>query len=53
VGYRSGKAGVLDLIEAQRAWQGFQLEYFKALVDRQQRLAELEQVVGITLDRQS
>ncbi|HZC82193.1 MAG TPA: TolC family protein, partial [Nitrospiraceae bacterium] len=39
VGYRSGKAGVLDLIEAQRAWQGFQLEYFKALVDRQQRLA--------------
>jgi len=53
VGYRSGKSGVLDLIEAQRAWQGFQLEYFKALVDRQQRLAELEQVVGITLDRQS
>ena len=53
VGYRAGKAGVLDLIDAQRAWQGFQLEYFKALVDRQQRLAELEQVVGITLDRQS
>ena len=53
VGYRAGKAGVLELIEAQRAWQGFQLEYFKALVDRQQRLAELEQVVGITLDRQS
>ena len=53
VGYRAGKTGVLDFIEAQRAWQGFQLEYFKALVDRQQRLAELEQVVGITLDRQS
>jgi len=53
VGYRAGKAGFLDLIEAQRAWRGFQLEYFKALVDRQQRLAELEQVVGITLDRQS
>ena len=52
-GYRSGKAGFLDLIEAQRAWRGFQLEYFKALVDRQHRLAELEQVVGITLDRQS
>jgi outer membrane protein, heavy metal efflux system len=52
VGYQSGKAGVLDLIDAQRAWQGFQLEYFKVLVDRQQRLAELEQVVGITLDQQ-
>jgi outer membrane protein TolC len=53
VGYRAGKAGFLDLIDAQRAWRGFQLEYFKTLVDRQQRLAELEQVVGITLDRQS
>jgi outer membrane protein, heavy metal efflux system len=53
VGYRAGKAGLLDLIDAQRAWRGFQLEYFTALVDRQYRLAELEQVVGITLDRQS
>lgn len=53
VGYRAGKGGFLDLIDTQRAWRGFQLEYFKALVDRQHRLAELEQVVGITLDRQS
>jgi cobalt-zinc-cadmium efflux system outer membrane protein len=53
VGYRAGKAGFLELIDAQKAWRGFQLEYFMALVDRQHRLAELEQVVGITLDRQS
>ena len=53
VGYRAGKAGFLELIDAQKAWRGFQLEYFQALVDRQHRLAELEQVVGITLDRQS
>jgi outer membrane protein, heavy metal efflux system len=53
VGYRAGKAGFLDLIDTQRAWRGFQLEYFQALVDRQHRLAELEQVVGVTLDRQS
>ena len=53
VGYRTGKGGFLDLIDTQRAWKGFQLEYFKALVDRQHRLAELEQVVGIPLDRQS
>ena len=52
VGYRAGRAGFLDLIETQRAWRGSLLEYFKALVDRQHRLAELEQVVGITLDRQ-
>lgn len=53
VGYRAGKAGFLDLIETQRAWRGFQLEYLKALVDRQLRLAELEQVVGVDLDRQN
>jgi outer membrane protein TolC len=53
VGYRAGKGGFPDLIESQRAWRGFQLEYFQALVDRQHRLAELEQVVGISLDRQS
>ena len=53
VGYRVGKGSFLDLIDAQRTWRGFQHEYFKAIVDRQHRLAELEQVVGITLDRQS
>jgi outer membrane protein, heavy metal efflux system len=53
VGYRAGKAGFLDLIDTQRAWRGFQLEYFTALVERQHRLAELEQVVGTTFDRQS
>ena len=45
-GYRTGRTSFLDLIEADRAWRGFQLEYFKALVERQHRLAELEQVVG-------
>jgi cobalt-zinc-cadmium efflux system outer membrane protein len=53
VGYRAGKGGFLDLIDTQRAWRKFQLEYFQALVDRQYRLAELEQVVGVSLDRQS
>ena len=52
IGYRAGKGSFLDLIDAQRAWRGFQHEYFKAIVDRQNRLAELEQVVGVTLDRQ-
>jgi cobalt-zinc-cadmium efflux system outer membrane protein len=52
-GYRAGKAGFLDLIDAQRTWRGFQLEYFSALVDRQHRLAELEQVVGIDFNQQS
>src|SRR5262249_8712498 len=51
--YRTGKAGFLDLIDAQRAWRKFQLEYFQALVDRQNQLSELEQVVGVSLDPQS
>ena len=53
VEYRTGKAGLLDLIDAQRAWRKFKLEYLTALADRQYQLAELEQVVGIALDRQS
>jgi outer membrane protein TolC len=52
-GYRTGKTGFADLIETEKAVRGFQLEYVKALVDRQHRLAELEQVVGTELDRQS
>ena len=52
VGYRAGKAGFLDLIDAQRTRRKFQLEYFTAVVDRQNRLAELEQIVGAPLDRQ-
>ncbi|MGH7228231.1 MAG: TolC family protein [Nitrospiraceae bacterium] len=52
-GYRTGKTGFLDLIEAERALRGFQLEYYRALVEREQRLAELEQVVGTDLGTNS
>jgi len=48
-GYRTGKTGFLDLIETERALRGFQLEYYRALVEREQRLADLEQVVGTDL----
>ena len=52
-GYRTGRAGFLDLIEADRAWRGFQLEYYRALVEREHRLAELEQVIGADLNGNS
>ncbi len=48
-GYRTGRTSFLDLIDADRAWREFQLAYFRALVDREARLAELEQVVGSEL----
>ena len=53
VGYRTGKGGFLDLIDAQRAWRGFQHEYYRALVEREHRLAELEQVIGTDLNGHS
>jgi outer membrane protein, heavy metal efflux system len=49
-GYRTGRSSFLDLIDADRAWRGFQLDYFRALVEREHRLAELEQVVGADLN---
>ncbi|MDC8447600.1 MAG: TolC family protein, partial [Nitrospira sp.] len=52
-GYRVGKGGFLDLIDTQRAWRGFQHEYYRALVEREQRLAELEQVIGTDLNGNS
>jgi len=48
-GYRTGRTPLLDLIEADRALRQFQLAYYQALVDRENRLAELEQVVGMEL----
>ncbi len=52
-GYRVGKGGFLDLIDTQRAWRGFQFEYYQALVEREHRLAELEQVIGTDLKENS
>jgi len=49
VGYRTGKTSFLDLIEADRAWRDFQLAYYRALVARENHLAELEQIVGMEL----
>ncbi|MGE3977415.1 MAG: TolC family protein [Nitrospira sp.] len=50
VGYRAGTGGFLDLIDTQRAWRGYQQEYYRALVERERRLAELEQVIGTDLN---
>ncbi len=48
-GYRTGRTSFLDLIEADRALREFQLAYWRALVDRETRLAELAQVLGTEL----
>ncbi|MDI3461328.1 MAG: Heavy metal RND efflux outer membrane protein, CzcC family [Nitrospira sp.] len=48
-GYRTGRTSFLDLIDADRALREFQLAYWRALVERESRVAELEQVVGTEL----
>lgn len=45
-GYRTDRTDFLDLIDAERALLRYQLEYFRALADREQQIAQLEQVVG-------
>lgn len=45
-GYRSGRTGFLDLLDAQRSLLSFKLEYYQYLADYEQRAAELERVVG-------
>jgi cobalt-zinc-cadmium efflux system outer membrane protein len=47
--YRTGRTDFLNLIEADRALREFQLAYQRALVDRENRLAELEQIIGVEL----
>ena len=46
VGYQVGKSNFLDLLDADRAWRGFQLEYYRALVEREQRLAAHQPELG-------
>lgn len=45
-GYRTGRNGFLDVIEAERALLEFRLGYYRALTDREIQRAALEQVVG-------
>jgi len=45
-GYRTDRSDFFDLIDAERALLSYQLEYFRALANREQQMAQLEQVVG-------
>ncbi len=46
-GYRTDRTDFLDLIDAERALMTYQLEYIRALVDREQQVASLERVSGV------
>ncbi len=45
-GYQANKSNFLDLLDAQRTLLNFRLEYYRYLADYEERLAELERIVG-------
>ncbi len=44
--YQADKASFLDLVDGQRAFLNFKLEYYQYIAEYEQRLAELERAVG-------
>jgi outer membrane protein TolC len=50
--FAAGRAGFLDLIDAQRTLLEFELAYERALADRAINLAELEMLAGRELTEQ-
>jgi cobalt-zinc-cadmium efflux system outer membrane protein len=48
-GYRTGRNGFLDVLEAERALLEFRLAYYRGLTERETQLAFLEQVIGALL----
>lgn len=51
IGYQTGKAEFLTLLDAERAIKDFQLAYYRVLAESEQRIAELERAVGADLNR--
>ena len=51
--FRSGTAGFMDVVDAQRVLLDFQLSYERALTSLAQRLAELEMLVGRPIPQSS
>lgn len=52
-GYESGQAGFLDLLDAQRMLNMFELETYRTLIDLEMAHTDLERAVGIPLDGQT
>ncbi len=45
-GYEAGTEGFVDVIDSERSWLGFQLEYYQYLAEYWSYLASLERLVG-------
>ncbi|MGR3317942.1 MAG: TolC family protein [Candidatus Anammoxibacter sp.] len=49
IGYETGRADFLTLIDSQRTLLDAKLQYYRALVEYEQNLAKLEKTVGVRL----
>lgn len=49
-GYRAGKNNFLDLLDSQKRYLEYNIDYYKFIVEKQKVLADLEQIVGINLE---
>lgn len=45
-GYEAGTEGFVDVIDSERSWLGFQLEYYQYLAEYWSYLASLERLIG-------
>ena len=50
-GYRLGKFGLLDLLDAQRTLFGMKAQYLRVRTDAQQAVAEVERLIGGRLNK--
>jgi outer membrane protein TolC len=47
VSYRVGKNNFLDLLDSQRKYLDYNINYYKLITEKETIIAKLEQVVGI------
>ncbi|MBI2092004.1 MAG: TolC family protein [Deltaproteobacteria bacterium] len=44
--YSSGKRDFIDLLDAARKWREYEIDYYRALADKEKAIAEMETLVG-------
>ena len=49
-GYRLGKFGLLDVLDAQRTFFGSRVQYLRSLTDYHQAVADVERLIGERMD---
>ena len=50
--YQTGQVNFVTMLDAQRTIRDARLGYYKALVDHEQSIVDVERAVGVTLPRQ-